>query len=78
MKNTAKNRDDIASYVSGNWGTSMGDLHREFPNMTKQLVVWSSEYLKYDRQAREWRLLGDVYSASVYEGRMEKMVKKGF
>lgn len=77
MRNTRKNRDEIATIVSSNWGTSMHDLQMQYPEMSAPLREWCVKYLSLDKDARKQRLMGDVYSASVYEERMEKMINTG-
>jgi hypothetical protein len=77
VKNTAKNRDEIASVVSGNWGTKLHDLRDLYPDMSDALTAWCVKYLAYDKDARTCRLFGEIKHAMEFEKRMEKMVKEG-
>lgn len=78
IRNTAKNRDDVASYIENSGATvDIEDVKAEYPDMSESLEHWADCFIAEHNLMSYCCLNGNMDKAKRCSDRKDMMIKTG-
>jgi hypothetical protein len=78
-KNTAKNRDEIASFIENSGATvDIEDVKREYPNMSIPLWKFAKAFILENGHCVACCICGRMQDARMSSEKKDLMIKRGF